>query len=78
MQQAQAQSFNFSNLTGQEVEAIMTGLNELPSKQSRAVMNKLEGQIIEQVQAQQAAQQAAMEKAAKKDRVTEAVVKTAE
>lgn len=55
MQQVQ-QSFNLTDLTGQEIEAIMVGLNELPSKQSRTVMNKLEGQIIQQVQAQNAAQ----------------------
>jgi hypothetical protein len=55
MQQAQ-QSFTLTDLTGQEIEAIMVGLNELPSKQSRTVMNKLEGQIIQQVQAQNAAQ----------------------
>lgn len=55
MQQVQ-QSFNLTDLTGQEIEAIMVGLNELPSKQSRTVMNKLEGQIVQQVQAQNALQ----------------------
>lgn len=57
MQQAQ-QSFQLNDLTGHDIEAIMTGLNELPSKQSRVVMNKLESQIIQQVQAQNATQQA--------------------
>lgn len=56
MQEAQQQSFTLSGLNGQEIEAIMVGLNELPSKQSRTVMNKLENQIIQQVQAQAAAQ----------------------
>lgn len=55
VQQVQ-QVFNFSELTGPEVEAIMVALNELPAKTSRAVMNKLEGQIIEQVRAQSASQ----------------------
>jgi hypothetical protein len=54
--QQQQQTFTLSDLTGQEIEAIMVGLNELPAKSSRAVMNKLEGQIIQQVQAQNAAQ----------------------
>lgn len=57
MSQAQApQIFNLNDLTGQEIEAIMVGLNELPSKTSRAVMNKLEAQIVQQVQAMNAAQ----------------------
>lgn len=55
MQQNQ-QTFQLTDLTGQEIEAIMVGLNELPSKTSRTVMNKLEGQIIQQVQKQNAAQ----------------------
>jgi hypothetical protein len=55
MQQNQ-QIFQLTDLTGQEIEAIMVGLNELPSKTSRTVMNKLEGQIVQQVQAQNAAQ----------------------
>ena len=55
MSQAQApQIFNLSDLTGQEIEAIMVGLNELPAKTSRAVMNKLETQIVQQVQAMNA------------------------
>jgi hypothetical protein len=54
--QQQQQTFTLTDLTGQEVEAIMVGLNELPAKSSRTVMNKLEGQIIQQVQAQNAAQ----------------------
>lgn len=54
MQQA-PQIFQLTDLTGQDIEAIMTALNELPARQSRGVMNKLEGQIIQQVQAQQAA-----------------------
>lgn len=49
-QQQQAQSFAFQELTGQEVETIMNGLNELPSKLSRGVMNKLEQQIVKQLQ----------------------------
>lgn len=60
MQQNQ-QTFQLSDLTGQEIEAIMVGLNELPSKTSRTVMNKLESQIIQQVQAQNAAQALANE-----------------
>lgn len=56
MSQMQPQIFQLANLTGQDIEAIMNGLNELPAKQSRIVMNKVEGQIIQQVQAQQAAQ----------------------
>ncbi len=55
MEQVQ-QVFHLSNLTGQEVEAIMVALNELPAKQSRGVMNKLESQIIHQVRAQQETQ----------------------
>jgi hypothetical protein len=55
MSQAQApQIFNLNDLTGQEIEAIMVGLNELPAKTSRAVMNKLEAQIVQQVQAMNA------------------------
>jgi len=55
-QQQQAQqevTFGFHSLTGQEVEAIMNALNELPAKASRVVMNKLEGQIVQQLQAHQ-------------------------
>lgn len=66
MSQAQApQIFNLSDLTGQEIETIMVGLNELPAKTSRAVMNKLEAQIIQQVQAMNAAQALQQAKAAK-------------
>ena len=50
----QQQQFNLANLTGDDVSAIMNGLNELPAKQSRATMNKIEGQLIEQVKASQA------------------------
>lgn len=49
-QQPQQQVFTFEPLTGAEVEAIMNGLNELPSKASRPLMNKLEQQIIQQLQ----------------------------
>lgn len=70
MQQA-PQVFQLADLTGQDIEAIMTGLNELPSKQSRVVMNKLETQIIQQVQAQNAAVALAASKlAAKADKKT--------
>ena len=62
MEQAQ-QTFHLSNLNGQEVEAIMVALNELPAKQSRTLMNKLEGQIIQQVRAQQVAQETAQKDA---------------
>ena len=55
----QQQIFNLTSLTGPEVEAIMVALNELPAKQSRTLMNKLESQIIQQVRAQQDAQQRA-------------------
>lgn len=57
-QQAQ-QVFTLSNLTAQDVEMIMTGLNELQAKLSRPTMNKVETQIIQQVQAQQATQKLA-------------------
>lgn len=65
MQQAPAQSFNLTDLTGDDVQAIMNGMNELPSKMSRVTMNKVEMQIIQQVQAQQLAQLAANDKAEK-------------
>lgn len=61
MQEQVQQVFQLNDLTGQEVEAIMIGLNELPSKTSRAVMNKLENQIIQQVQ-ERAAMQALVKK----------------
>lgn len=58
----QVQIFQLTELTGQEVEIIMTALNELPAKQSRGVMNKLETQIIHQLKAQQEAQTVAAPK----------------
>lgn len=59
MTQQTQQVFELNQLSGQEIEAIMTGLNELPAKASRTIMNKIEGQIIAQLQAAQAAAQAA-------------------
>lgn len=47
------QTYSVTELTAQEVEAIMNGLNELPAKISRNVLNKIETQIIQQVQALQ-------------------------
>lgn len=64
MQQTQ-QTFHLNDLTSQEVEAIMIALNELPAKQSRSLMNKLETQIIHQVQV---AQSAAVPKEAPNDK----------
>lgn len=58
----QQQSFNLSNLTGDDIQAIMSGMNELPSKVSRATMNKIEAQVIAQIQAEQAAQLASESK----------------
>jgi hypothetical protein len=51
------QQFTLTDLTGDDLAAIMNGLNELQAKQSRLTMNKLEAQIIKQVQQQQAAAQ---------------------
>ena len=60
MTQQTQQVFELNQLSGQEIEAIMTGLNELPAKASRTIMNKIEGQIIAQLQAAaQAAEQPA-------------------
>lgn len=53
-QQANNHSFTFHDLTGQDVEVIMNSMNEQPSKMTRATMNKLEGQIVQQVMAAQA------------------------
>lgn len=55
--QEQQQTFALNGLSGQDIEAIMTGLNELPAKSSRTTMNKIESQIIAQLQAAQAAAQ---------------------
>lgn len=51
--QPQHQVFSLSDLTGDDIQAIMNALNELPAKQSRMVMNKVEGQIIEQLRKEQ-------------------------
>ena len=51
--------FNLTNLSGDEVNTIMGSLDEQPAKVSRNIMNKLEGQLIQQAQAFQAAQQSA-------------------
>jgi len=69
MQQQQQQIFALENLTGDDIQAIMSGMNELPSKMSRATMNKVEMQIIQQVQAQQAAQAFSNKEAPKADDV---------
>lgn len=50
----QAQVFSLTDMTGDDIQAIMNGLNELPAKSSRNTMNKVEGQIIAQLQAAQA------------------------
>jgi hypothetical protein len=56
MEQEQ-QVFTLRDLTGQDIDAIMNGLNELQTKIARPTMNKLEMQIVQQVvAAQQAAQ----------------------
>lgn len=52
-QQQPQQLFSLSDLTGQDIDAIMNGLNELQTKVGRPTMNKLEGQIIQQVVAAQ-------------------------
>lgn len=49
----QAHSYHLAKLTGEDIDAIMTGLAELPAKHSRALMNKIEAQIIEQLKAEQ-------------------------
>lgn len=64
MEQAPAQVFQLSGLNGDDIQAIMSGMNELPSKMSRATMNKVEMQIVQQIQAQEAEQQKAAKKAA--------------
>lgn len=48
-QEQQALRFTLSDLTGQDIDAIMAGLNELQTKAGRPTMNKLEAQIIAQV-----------------------------
>lgn len=48
----QERAFNFMSLSGQDVDLIMTALGELPSKNTRAIMNRLEQQIYEQLQPQ--------------------------
>jgi hypothetical protein len=53
MQQQPNQSFTLTDLTGSDIEAIMNGMNELPSKVTRTVMNKIEGQIVQQIIAAQ-------------------------
>ncbi len=60
--QQQPQMFQLTDLNGDDIQAIMSGMNELPSKMTRATMNKVEMQIIQQVQAQQAAAQGLVEK----------------
>jgi wobble nucleotide-excising tRNase len=55
------QIFNLMGLTGDDIQAIMSGMNELPSKFARATMNKVEMQVIQQVQAQENAAKAAVE-----------------
>ena len=62
MSQAQPQIFELSDLTGPDIEAIMVGLNELPAKQSRATMNKIEAQVIRQVSAANADSKTAPQK----------------
>lgn len=63
------QSFDLSQLTGPDIEAIMTGLSELPAKASRATMNKIESQVVAQLQAAQAAmEQAAAEQVSKAEK----------
>lgn len=58
------QVFNLTELNGPEIDVIVAGLNELPAKQSRLLLNKIETQIIRQLQQQQAAAAAAAEKKA--------------
>lgn len=53
MQSQPNQTFSFGNLTGEDIQAIMNGLNELPTKVGRTTMNKLEAQIVAQIQAAQ-------------------------
>lgn len=52
-QQQPQQEFTLAGLTGGDIEAIMNGLNELPGKFGRLTMNKIEGQVIQQVIAAQ-------------------------
>lgn len=54
--QQQPQVFSLTDLNGDDIQAIMSGMNELPAKTSRGPMNKIEAQIIAQLQAQQAEQ----------------------
>ena len=53
MQQEQQQSFNLADLTGADIEAMMNALGEQPSKLTRLTMNKIEGQVIQQILAAQ-------------------------
>lgn len=53
MQTNQKQIFTLKDLNGQDVEAIMSGLGELLGKHSRVTANKVESQIIQQLQAQE-------------------------
>lgn len=53
MQVSNQQVFLLKDLSGQDIEAIMTGLGELQAKQSRRLMNKLEAQIVQQLQVQE-------------------------
>lgn len=57
MQQQQQPTFSFSNLAGADLDVIMGALGDMPAKTSRGVMNKLEQQIMQQVQAMQEPQQ---------------------
>lgn len=50
------QIFKLDNLTGQDIEAVMAGLSELPAKLSRNTLNKIEGQVVAQIMASQAPQ----------------------
>lgn len=56
-QEQQPMRFSLADLTGQDVDAIMSGLNELQTKVGRPTMNKLEAQLIEQVMKAQADKQ---------------------
>lgn len=49
MQQQPNQTFSLTDLTGNDIDAIMKCLDEQPSKIGRLIMNKIEGQIIQQI-----------------------------
>lgn len=74
----QQQSFTLTDLTGADIEAIMTGLNELPAKASRATMNKIEAKIVEHLQAERMKADAQAAKAARaaQDKAEDAAVKS--